>query len=88
MKTDILQQLSLALSGSCTHQESNTCKRLPKTTERFNTSVVDTGLITSNVIIGGVSIDAFASGAGLSVEIALSGTSLLFSPQFIKIFLN
>ena len=49
--------------------------------KRFNTitSIVDTCLITSTVITGGVSIAAFASGVGLPVGIALSGTSLLFS---------
>ena len=43
------------------------------------TSIVDTGLITSTSITGGVSIPAFASGVGLPVGIALSGTSRLFS---------
>ena len=43
------------------------------------TGIVDTGLITSTVITGGISIAAFASGVGLSVGIALSGTSLLLS---------
>ena len=43
------------------------------------TGIVDTGLITSTVITGGISIAAFASGVGLPVGIALSGTSLLFS---------
>ena len=49
--------------------------------KRFNTitGIVDTGLITSTVITGGISIAAFASGAGLPVCIALSGTSLLLS---------
>ena len=41
--------------------------------------IVDTGLITSTVITGEISIAAFASGVGLPVRIALSGTSLLFS---------
>ena len=40
---------------------------------------MDTGLVTSTVIIGGISIAAFASGVGLPVSIALSGTSLLIS---------
>ena len=40
---------------------------------------MDTGLITSTVMTGGVSIAAFASGVGLPVGIALSGTSLLLS---------
>ena len=56
-------------------------KRLAKKMKRFNTitGMVDTGLITSTVITGGISIAAFASGAGLPVSIALSGTSLLLS---------
>ena len=47
----------------------------------FNTTtdITDKGLITSTVITGGVSIAAFASGVGLPVGIALSGTSLLLS---------
>ena len=47
----------------------------------FNTitGIVDTGLITSTVITEGISIAAFASGVGLPVAIALSGTSLLLS---------
>ena len=53
--------------------------KLPKKMKRFNTitGIVDTGLITSTVITGGISITAFASGAGLPVGIALSGTSVL-----------
>ena len=49
--------------------------------KRFNaiTVIVDTGLITSTVITAGISIAAFASGIGLPVGIALSGTSLLLS---------
>ena len=49
--------------------------------KRFNTitGIVDTGLITSTVITGGISIAAFANGVGLPVGIALSGTSLLLS---------
>ena len=49
--------------------------------KRFNTitGMVDTGLITSTMITGGISIAAFASGVGLPVGIALSGTSLLLS---------
>ena len=52
-----------------------------KKMKRFNTitSTFDTGLITSTVIVRGVSIATFASGAGLPVGIALSGTSLLLS---------
>ena len=40
---------------------------------------MDTGLITSTVITGGISIAALASGVGLPVGIALGGTSLLLS---------
>ena len=40
---------------------------------------MDTGLITSTVITGGISIAAFASGVGLPIGIVLSGTSLLLS---------
>ena len=49
--------------------------------KRFNTitGIVDIGLITSTGITGGISIVAFASGVGLPVGIALSGTSLLLS---------
>ena len=56
-------------------------ERIAKKMKRFNTitGIVDTGLITSTVITGGISIAAFASGVGLPVDIALSGTSLLLS---------
>ena len=49
--------------------------------KRFNTitSIIETGLIISTVITGGISIAAFTSGVGLPVGIALSGTSLLLS---------
>ena len=49
--------------------------------KRFNTitSIIETGLIISTVITGGISIAAFASGVGLPVGITLSGTSLLLS---------
>ena len=43
------------------------------------TVIVDTGLITSTVITGGISIAAFDSAGGLPVGIALNGTSLLIS---------
>ena len=47
----------------------------------FNTitGIKDTGLIITAVITGGISIAAFASGVGLPVGIALSGTRLLLS---------
>ena len=70
-------------------------ERIAKEMNRFNTitSIVDTDLITSTVITRGVSIAAFASGLGLPVGIALSGTSLLLSlatvitrTSFTKIF--
>ena len=56
-------------------------ERIATKMEQFNTitGIVDTGLITSLVITGGGSIVAFASGVGLPVDIALSGTSLLLS---------
>ena len=41
------------------------------------TGTVDTDLITSTVIAGGISIAAFASGVGLPVGISLNGTRLL-----------
>ena len=46
--------------------------------KRFGTltMIVDTGLIISTVITGGISISAFANGVGLPVGIALSATSL------------
>ena len=49
--------------------------------KRFNTitGIVDTDLITSTVITEGISIAVVASGVGLPVGIALSGTSLLLS---------
>ena len=55
-------------------------EQIAKRMKRFNTitGIVDTGLITSLVITGGISIGAFTSGAGLPVGIALSGTGLLF----------
>ena len=54
-------------------------EQIAKNMKRFNTitGIADTGLITSTVITGGVSITAFASGAGLPVGIALSGTNVL-----------
>ena len=54
---------------------------IAKKIKRFNTitGMVDTDLVTSTVITGGISITAFASGDGLPVGIALSGTSLPLS---------
>ena len=55
-------------------------ERTAKKMKRFNTitGIADTSLITSTVITGGISSAAFASGVGLPVGTALSGTSLLF----------
>ena len=54
-------------------------EQIPKKMKRFNTitGIVDTDLITSTVITGGISITAFTSGVGLPFGIALSGTSLI-----------
>ena len=56
-------------------------EQIAKKMKLFNiiTSIIDTSLITSTVITGGISIAAFASGVGLPVGIALSGTSLHLS---------
>ena len=61
--------------------EINVRERIAKKMKWFNTitGIVDTDLITSTVITGGISNAAFASGFGLPVDIALSGTSLLLS---------
>ena len=61
--------------------EIEVCEQIVKKMKRSNTitGILDTGLITSTVITGGISIAAFASGVGLPVGIALSGTSLLLS---------
>ena len=56
-------------------------EKIAEKRKRFNTmtGIVDIGLITSKVITEEISIAAFASGVGLPVGIALSGTSLLLS---------
>ena len=56
-------------------------ERIAKEMKRCNTitGIVETRLITSTVITGGISIAALASGVGLPVGITLSGTSLLLS---------
>ena len=56
-------------------------ERIAKKMKRFNTitGILDTGLITSTVTAGRISIAAFASGMGLPVGIALGGTSLILS---------
>ena len=61
--------------------EIEVCEKNAKKNEtiQYNHRIVDTGLIISTVITGGISIAAFASGVGLPVGIALNGTSLLLS---------
>ena len=61
--------------------EIEACEHLAKKMKWFNTitGIVDTDLITSTVITGGISIAAFASGVGLPIGITLSGTSVLLS---------
>ena len=56
-------------------------EQIAKKIRRFNTitGIVDTDLITSTVITGGISIAAFASSVGLPVGIAINGTSLFLS---------
>ena len=69
-------------------------ERIGKKIKPFNTitGIIDTGLITSTVITGRISIAAFASGVWLPVGIALSGTSLILSlatvttGKFLKTF--
>ena len=66
-----------------------------KKMKRFNiiTRIVDTDLVTSIVITGGISIAAFASDVGLPVGITLSQTSLLhplataIKRKYFKIFI-
>ena len=61
--------------------EIEVLERIAKKMKRFNiiTGIVHTGLITSTVITGGISIEAFARTIDLPVGIVLSGTSLLLS---------
>ena len=61
--------------------EIGVLEQIAKKMKQFNTitGIVDTDLITSTVITGGIFIKAFASGVGLPLGIALSGTSLLLS---------
>ena len=56
-------------------------EQVTKKMKRFNTitGIIDTGLVTSTIITGEISIAAFASGVGLPVVIAFIGTSLLLS---------
>ena len=61
--------------------ETDTCEKLAKKIKRFSTitAVLDTSLIKTTAITGGISIAALASGIGLPVGISLSATSLLLS---------
>ena len=67
-------------------------ERIAKKMKRFNTitGIIDTGLITSTVITGGIA--AFVSGVGLPVGIALSRSSLflflatVITPKSFKTF--
>ena len=54
-------------------------EKLAKRIKCFSTAVLDTSLITTTAISGGVSIAALASGIGLPVGISLSATSMLLS---------
>ena len=58
-------------------------ERLAQKMKRFNiiTGIVDTGLITSTVIIGGISIAAFASGIGLTVSLPSVELAYFFLSQ-------
>ena len=61
--------------------EIEVCERIARKMKRFNTitGIIDTGLITSTAITGGISIAAFASGVGLPVGAPLGRTNLLLS---------
>ena len=61
--------------------EIETSRREAKKKKRLNTFIPigDTGLITSAVIAGGASIQAFASGAGLPVGAVLGGPGVVLS---------
>ena len=50
------------------------CEQIAKKMKRFNTitGIVDTGLITSTVITGGISIAAFPTSVGMSAGIELT----------------
>ena len=66
---------------ACLLNEIEVREQTAKNMKPFNTitGIVDTCLITSTVITGGVSVAVFTTGVGLPVSIALSGTSLLLS---------
>ena len=54
--------------------ETEVRERIAKKKKRLNTitGIVDTGIIISTVITGGISIEAFASSVGLPVGIAFT----------------
>ena len=58
-------------------------ERIVKKMKRFNTITgnTDTGLITSTVITGGISIAAFVSGVGLPLVLPWPGLAYLFHLQ-------
>ena len=60
--------------------EIEKCEQKVKKIKRSITilSIADTGLITSTVLTGGISIAALASGVGLPVAIALGGGQPIF----------
>ena len=61
--------------------EIKVCEQISIKMKEFNTitGIVDTVLITSTAITGGISIAAFASGIGLSVGATLGWAGLLLS---------
>ena len=61
--------------------EIGKCEQKVKKIKRSITilSIADTGLITSTVLTGGISITALASGVGMPVGIALGGGQPIFS---------
>ena len=66
---------------ACFLDEIEICEQKAKKNKRSNTilSIAETGLITSTMLTGGIPIAALASGVGLPIGIAFSGTSLLLS---------
>ena len=66
---------------ACFLDEIDTREKLAKKIKRFSTitAVLDTSLITTTTITGGISFATIASGIGLPVGISLSTTSPLLS---------
>ena len=67
--------------------EIEVCEPIAKKMKQFNTitSILDTDLITSTVITGGISIAAFARGVGLPVSLLLSLATAI-TRKYFKIF--